>query len=534
MRHSRFLGAPAGMKLNIPLALLTCLLAASAAWSEDRVRWAPDFRTACELAAEQRRLVLLHFYNDNCPPCLKLEQNVFSQDTVSDAIAQNYIPVKVHAGRNPQLATRYQIQRWPTDVVVTCSGLEIHRTVSPQQPAQYIAFVNQIAAQAGISSGRQWQSPLNQPKSPQPEPTAVAALPSRDAKNPVAPKPPETPINPPSSTAATEGRSSFAPSPAPAAAAPATQAPTPPPLRSAFVPPGAEAPNTPSMPTANAWMTPAPVVYASAPPPATAEAPAPAANELQEVAAVLTPPPAAAPVVAPVSPPPEFSSPVAQVSAPPPQIAAAPSLVAAIPQQTQAAMAPVVPLLDANLVPASQAPPIALEGHCPVTLFETTIWEKGDPRFGAIHQNSTYLFVSLAERQKFLASPERYLLPPVAMDGFCPVTLRDNMKWQKGDKQFFAVHRGRTYYLATAAERAKFLANGDDFAPVLSGYDVVRFAQKKELIDGKRAYGLMTPDKQIYLFADKQSLEQFEKSSGAYATTARQAMIRSDSGSLYR
>jgi hypothetical protein len=68
---------------------------------------------------------------------------------------------------------------------------------------------------------------------------------------------------------------------------------------------------------------------------------------------------------------------------------------------------------------------------------------------------------------------------------------------------------------------------------VLSGCDVVRFAQKRELVEGRRAYGLMK-EKQIYLFADKESLEQFEKSPDAYATNARQAMLRTESGAIYR
>src|SRR6478609_2330912 len=121
---------------------------------EDRIPWVADFNTACGMAAEQRRLVLLHFYNDNCGPCVRLDQNVFSKTEVADAVSQNYLAVKVHAGKNPQLATRYHVNQWPTDVFVTASGLEVFRTVSPQKPTEYIAVLNQVALQSGVSATR--------------------------------------------------------------------------------------------------------------------------------------------------------------------------------------------------------------------------------------------------------------------------------------------------------------------------------------------------------------------------------------------
>src|SRR6185295_19672078 len=104
-------------------------LLASVVSAQDRVPWVADFGAACGMAAEQRRLVLLHFYNDNCGPCVRVDQNVFSKPEVAEAVSQNYLAVKVHAGKNPQLASKYQVNQWPTDVFVTASGLEVFRTV---------------------------------------------------------------------------------------------------------------------------------------------------------------------------------------------------------------------------------------------------------------------------------------------------------------------------------------------------------------------------------------------------------------------
>src|SRR5438105_8662203 len=138
------------------LAACLLLIALGAARAEDKIPWAPNFKAACERAADQRRLVLLHFYNDNCEPCARVEQFVFSQPTVAEAMAKNFVPVKVHAGKEPQLAKRYGVNRWPTDVIVTPSGLQVFQTVTPQKPAEYIALLSQVAVQAGVSAQRQW------------------------------------------------------------------------------------------------------------------------------------------------------------------------------------------------------------------------------------------------------------------------------------------------------------------------------------------------------------------------------------------
>src|SRR5687768_14774549 len=102
---------------SIVQAIVVCglLISTGIVRGQDQIPWAADFRQACEQAGQQKKLVLLHFYSDDCPPCVRVDQNVFSRPEVATAIARNYVPVKVHAGQNPELASRYQITRWPTD-----------------------------------------------------------------------------------------------------------------------------------------------------------------------------------------------------------------------------------------------------------------------------------------------------------------------------------------------------------------------------------------------------------------------------------
>ena len=153
------------MKATVRGLLMGCWLALCwlpAARGADHMPWCNDFRLACGLAAEQQRLVLLHFTRDNCPPCRKVEAEVFSEPKVAQAVSQNFIPVLVHQAKNPDLVTRYHVKLFPTDVMVTPSGLEVYRAISPQKPADFIMLVNQVAQQTGTSSPRQWADRLAQ------------------------------------------------------------------------------------------------------------------------------------------------------------------------------------------------------------------------------------------------------------------------------------------------------------------------------------------------------------------------------------
>lgn len=561
------------------IAGVLLVVASSRVWAEEQIAWTPDFRTACGMAAEQRRLVLLHFFNDNCPPCVRLEKNVFTKNEVAEAVAQNYLPVKVHVGKNPQLASRYRINQWPTDVVVTPSGLEVFRSVSPQAPSDYIAMLDKVATQAGIGAGRQWKSSLPQvAKTAGAEATTMTSAAaasaqatvqqtsnevqqafaktqqkwdsslqrfqaaSDEARNTVqqtVDKTAETVANTAQAAnqqvtatvektqqqitnTATEAQAQFqaAKQEWQASTQQATQqfdavardmrsqwqANTQSLLdrRSAFVP--AE-----TSPAAASAATTLPNAAAVSPnPPAASPAPEASASlpAATQPALATTPTPAAPTLPALPTENPwvanrEMSKPTASYAPPgaavessaaaqgPPAAAAAVSGAVTAPAAETPPIgpnfAPNAPVANRSLVPASQAPPVALDGFCPVNLLETVAH---DPN--------------------------------------------DRSAWKKGDKRFGAIHRGRTYLFTSAENQQKFLANPDNYAPVLSGCDPVRFAERGEMIDGKRAYGLVTPDKRIFLFADEASRNRFEQAPASYSTAVQQAMLRSEGGNLYR
>ncbi|MBA2114932.1 thioredoxin family protein [Bremerella alba] len=361
-------------------------------FAEDAVRWAPDLETAKRVAASKNQLVLIHFFADNCPPCRRLDANVFSQTSFAQAVEQNYIPVKINASDEPAIAREFGVDRWPQDVVVAPSGQVVYRMISPQDQDRYTGILAQVSAKLNPSSS----------------PAAPGASMVAQAAN-------TTPVAPQASQQVAPSQSqgsrysSFTSNPAPAQADPPQQVAPQQPSGSRFVSSGP---------------SPEQVTPTQAPGQSRFNSNAPQQS------------------VAP------SQAPAQQFAQQPPAASAAPSAPAAQPEPQQ--------------------PKFAIDGYCPVTLVEQMKWQKGDPRWGAQHQGQVYLFSSQNEQQKFLANPNQ-------------------------------------------------------FSPVMSGIDPVAYLGKGQVVPGDRRFGL-TYRGTLYLFSSEESLQAFWNDPQRYSSMVQQAM----------
>lgn len=350
-------------------AIALLLAFQSMIFAEDAVRWAPDLETAKRVAAAKNQLVLIHFYADNCPPCRRLEANVFSQATFAQEVEQNYIPIKINASEQPAIAKEFGVDRWPQDVVIAPSGQVVYRMISPQEQDRYTGILAQVSAKLNPSAS---------PVAPSPGMVAQAANTTPVAPQQAAP-----------SQAQGSRYSSFTSNPAPAPAA-------------ASQPQQQVAPQQPGSRFASMGPSPNEVTPTQAPNQSRFASNAPQQN------------------VAPSQPPAQQFS------------------------QQQPAPAPSAPAPQ----PEPQQPKFAMDGYCPVTLVEQMKWQKGDPRWGAQHQGQIYLFSSQNEQQKFLANPNQF--SPV-MSGIDPVAYLGNGKVVPGDRRYGLTYRG-TLYLFSSEE----------------------------------------------------------------------------------
>lgn len=123
--------------------------------------------------------------------------------------------------------------------------------------------------------------------------------------------------------------------------------------------------------------------------------------------------------------------------------------------------------------------------------------------------------------------------PELGFEGYCPVTMKQDWRWAKGDVRFGAIHRGRTYLFASAEAQKTFLASPDTFSPVLAGDDPVAAVDGRQSVPGVREYAVEYQGR-FYLFANEKTLEKFWSDPTGYATGAERVAARAMGNTIIR
>lgn len=109
------------------------------------VNWRTNVDAAMVEAAQSNRLVLLHFTTRSCGPCKALDQTVFNQPQVGAALEQDYVPVRIDADVAKALVGRYQIERVPSEIIVTPGGAPVASPPIPNAPQPYMDQLKNLA-----------------------------------------------------------------------------------------------------------------------------------------------------------------------------------------------------------------------------------------------------------------------------------------------------------------------------------------------------------------------------------------------------
>jgi thiol-disulfide isomerase/thioredoxin/YHS domain-containing protein len=154
---------------------LLIFVAPLAAAADEGPHWQSNLDAAKRIAAQNNRLLLVHFWAPWCGPCRKLETTVFSQPGVAAAIEARFVAVKINVDDWPATSRSFEVERLPTDVIMTPGGQVLYKLGCPQDPSQYVAQLTQAAGAASAIAAQ---------GGPPPGPSMAASPPMAPVINP--------------------------------------------------------------------------------------------------------------------------------------------------------------------------------------------------------------------------------------------------------------------------------------------------------------------------------------------------------------
>lgn len=441
--------------------------------AESEFVWMDSLDTAQKLAAKSNRLLLIHFSAPWCGPCQRLEKNVFSKPGFGAELTDRFVAVKLNYDHYPSTARQYGVQYIPADVIATSKGEMIQKIQSPRTAKEYSAALIAIADQSGQSAARQIAE--NSPKArPRYQPKKTERY-SGYQKNSPAPRTEAV-------SKADPGRGS-----------PGSQ----------------DADYTSDLDDE----------VASGRMPDDSNA-APRRDGHDRVFAGKSP-----------SEPGAYTAPSKGVMPEHSDVAAGKRrLSSARDRQLSQQVNQMLDSAGQQDLPRGHAldQPPSDEQPSDQQPSDQTVAENADN----VDESST------ADRESAGPNSERHKPksskiartpqippgnPPLALEGFSPVSLCETKKWRIGDVRYGAIHRGRTYLFLSEDEQQKFLDHPDRYSPALSGFDPVLAMDEHRNVEGTRRHGV-TFEGRIYLFSSDASLSKFRDDPDRYSAEVVQAM----------
>ena len=457
--------------------------------TEREIAWTEDYDGAVHRAAASNSILLLHFYGDYCPPCKLLDKKTFKDPTLVSAINSTVIPVKINADRRRDLAEKYNVNRWPTDVYLFPNGDELYRGVSDQDPSVYTQKIKRLALRH-----RDWtleREAIAKTTQRRQDKELAAHTPQIQSEKPVYAGSSGAPVKSQAASWQNPTGLNTQVSPYSEPARPGVPAWSPQAQNVAGVSNDGSATNAM---TARA----APIVHSQAPPPSEL----PVAQPVTKPQRVIDNPfVAKQPLVVPAHP---ASAPQARPDdqAGPEQLAQEP-IVPSVARETSAAV-------EAN----RSIPARSTSGSLTLSKLSEMQMNRDSAR-----QTPPSLNASTSRATE----PTLIVADSIGLEGHCPVELIESLavgsspSWVSGSPAYAVRHRGRIYHCSSERARQKLLSAPDRFTPCLSCFDLVCFFESGDLVDGKCEFGCIQPNtNRVFLFATKENLQAFDRDNQRY------------------
>lgn len=113
------------------------------AYASQASGWATNIEAALETAKKQKKDVLIEFTgSDWCPPCIAMDKQVFNKKEFVEEASKKFVLVEIDipngnkelAEKNKPVVAEYQIEGFPTVVLLSSDGKEYSRFAATAYP----------------------------------------------------------------------------------------------------------------------------------------------------------------------------------------------------------------------------------------------------------------------------------------------------------------------------------------------------------------------------------------------------------------
>lgn len=91
-------------------------------------------------AKKEDRLIFIDAYTDYCQPCMLMVKNVFSLNDVADFYNQNFINLKMHFGKEKELAEKYGTSGYPAFLFINGDGKLVYMESGYTEGDEFIGY----------------------------------------------------------------------------------------------------------------------------------------------------------------------------------------------------------------------------------------------------------------------------------------------------------------------------------------------------------------------------------------------------------
>lgn len=103
------------------------------------------FEESLELAAKEKKIVMIYFWADWCGFCRKIEQEVFANRDVQEAIDQSFLAVSVNVQDDPgDLKSKYRASALPTLAFLNAKGEKLAYWEGFADPETFLKILEYI------------------------------------------------------------------------------------------------------------------------------------------------------------------------------------------------------------------------------------------------------------------------------------------------------------------------------------------------------------------------------------------------------